>query len=70
LQDVEVVGNLVVAGGADLRVFEVRESKVAVVENGAGGEHDDGDVKQELGDYLDTAPVKVCILYSTYVVLD
>ena len=56
LQDVQVAGNLVVAGGSDLRVFEVRESKVPV-------DNDASEVKDEVGDsYLNTAP-KVCILY-------
>jgi len=61
LEDVQVVGNLVVAGGADLRVFEVRESKVPVVDGASDGEAEE-EVKGEYGDsYLESGPAKVCI---------
>ncbi|KAK4687316.1 cleavage and polyadenylation specificity factor subunit 1, partial [Tremellales sp. Uapishka_1] len=64
--EIRVVGNLVVAGGEDLRVFEIREESVAVVDEkdhgmegveGGGGDEDLGDNFFDTG-HAERAPVK------------
>lgn len=64
--DVKVVGNLVVAGGQDLRVFEIRE-EARPVQDGANGVNGDDDVPMseqppldDMGDsFFDSAPTDV-----------
>lgn len=69
-QDIKVVGNLIVGGLSDLRVFEIREELRPVIAATAGEEDDAmGEVKreastmvdgQELGDsFFDTGPSHV-----------
>lgn len=67
--DVKVVGNLIVAGGQDLRVFEIREETAPVaaesvdqgdVANGAVDE--EGEIGEDLGDsFFDNGPSEVCM---------
>jgi cleavage and polyadenylation specificity factor subunit 1 len=60
--EVKVVGNLVVAGGQDIRVFEIREERAPVLDrrevNGGG---DVGEAEmEELGDsFFDSGPTEV-----------
>lgn len=55
--EVKVRGNLIVAGGQDLRVFEIRE-ETAAVQDQAPSEEQNGDV--DLGDsFFDSAPADV-----------
>ena len=70
LPDIRVVGNLVVAGGEDLRVFEIREESVPV----SGGETNEvngemngnGEMVEE--DFFDTghAEVRACAAGRTW----
>jgi len=71
--DVHVVGNLVVAGGEDLRVFEIREEIIPIREsevNGVNGNGDgngmNGDAEGMEEDFFDTghADVRIEILRS------
>ena len=58
--DVEVTGNLVVAGGEDLRIFEIREQLVPVHErevNGVNGMNGDNEMVEE--DFFDTGHAAV-----------
>lgn len=63
--DIRVVGNLVVAGGSDLRVFEIREECVPVQAAGDGaltlvkGEGELGGVEE---DFYDIGPSDVNII--------
>ncbi len=59
--EVKVRGNLIVAGGQDLRVFEIREETAAVPEQGAVEDRQqDGDV--DVGDsFFDSAPSDVSV---------
>ena len=63
--DVKVVGNLVVAGGEDFRVFEIREESLVVRErevNGLNGIHGvNGDAEVVEGDFFDTGHAEVRI---------
>ncbi|KAL1407554.1 mRNA cleavage and polyadenylation factor subunit [Vanrija albida] len=71
--DVKVVGNLVVAGGQDLRVFEIRE-EARPVQDGANGVTGDDDVPMseqppldDMGDsFFDSAPTdRAPVRYET-----
>jgi cleavage and polyadenylation specificity factor subunit 1 len=60
--EVKVVGNLVVAGGQDIRVFEIREEKAPVMARGeVNGGGDVGEAEmEELGDsFFDSGPTEV-----------
>lgn len=65
--EVKVVGNLVVAGGQDIRVFEIREERAPVLDrrevNGGG---DVGEAEmEELGDsFFDSGPTEVSASYD------
>ncbi|ORX39210.1 cleavage and polyadenylation specific protein [Kockovaella imperatae] len=55
--EIKVVGNLIVAGGEDLRVFEIRESQRPLpAVNGVHDEAEPGELKVEDEDYFDTGP--------------
>lgn len=71
--DIKVIGNLIVGGISDLRVFEIREESRPVLPNGinevngnggAGGEREEGMVDgEEVGDgFLDNGPSHVGLL--------
>jgi cleavage and polyadenylation specificity factor subunit 1 len=66
-QDVKIIGNLVVAGGSDLRVFEISEARVPVPElaengdEGQSGEVDESAMEADVGDSFFAGPSKVCI---------
>lgn len=72
---VSVVGNLIVAGGNDLRVFEIRESQVPLLSsasevNGVNGHGDGSDEEGEIEegieeDFYDTGHAEVCIVSAT-----
>lgn len=60
--DVKVVGNIVVAGGEDLRVFEIREESFPVRErevNGVKGEGMNGDSEMVEEDFFDNGHAEV-----------
>jgi cleavage and polyadenylation specificity factor subunit 1 len=68
--DIKVIGNLIVGGISDLRVFEIREESRPVLPNGpdgvdgdggAGGEGEEGMIDgEELGDgFLNNGPSHV-----------
>lgn len=68
---VSVVGNLVVAGGNDLRVFEVRESQTPLLAspsksngangNGADASDEEGEIEEGMEeDFYDTGHAEVC----------
>ncbi len=81
--DIKVVGNLVVAGISDLRVFEIREEPRPVLShvsngadgvngiNGSGGGAVDGMVDgEELGDgFLDNGPAQVRLYIHAWLCL-
>ncbi|BEI92713.1 uncharacterized protein CcaverHIS019_0503410 [Cutaneotrichosporon cavernicola] len=55
IPEIKVRGNLIVAGGQGLRVFEIREETAAVPDQGATEDRQDGDV--DVGDsFFDSAP--------------
>ena len=66
---IKVVGNLVVAGGEDLRVFEIREQSLPVQEeeeanrarvvNGVNGNAVNGDAEVVEEDFFDNGPSEV-----------
>jgi cleavage and polyadenylation specificity factor subunit 1 len=73
---VKVVGNLIVAGGQDLRVFEIREELVPITQGdadadvnldgdgnaGRGAADEEGEIGEDLGDsFFDNGPLEVCI---------
>ena len=72
---VSVVGNLIVAGSNDLRVFEIRESQTPLLassskQNGVNGNVDVSDEEGEIEegmeeDFYDTGHVEVCILVAS-----
>lgn len=76
---VSVVGNLIVAGSNDLRVFEIRESQIPVLgstskQNGVNGNADGSDEEGEIEegmeeDFYDTGHVEVCIALQNIGVL-
>lgn len=66
---VKVVGNLIVAGGNDLRVFEIREAQVAVLSETSNGvkrreasSDEEGEIEEGMEeDFYDTGHAEVCI---------
>jgi len=68
--DIQVIGNLVVAGGSDLRVFEIREENRPISSPSFNGETtQSGQEEGELGaieeDFYDNGPVDVnTLLYA------
>jgi cleavage and polyadenylation specificity factor subunit 1 len=64
--EVKVIGNLIVAGGEDLRVFEIRELLVPLLDVQKEDTTDIGDVKMDdVGDgFMEGAHVDVCVTVS------
>lgn len=73
--DVKVVGNLVVGGKSDLRVFEIRESLMPVIDasqpngskdeiNGVAGANGAAEIDGMDEDFYDTGPLEVRKLYA------
>lgn len=73
---VKVVGNLIVAGGNDLRVFEIRESQTALLpdakhSNSAtggleGASDEEGEIEEGMEeDFYDIGHLEVCMLVTS-----
>lgn len=63
--EVKVRGNLIVAGGQDFRVFEIREETAAVDQPVAEDQGQNGDV--DVGDsFFDSAPADVSRIYDAW----
>lgn len=82
-QDVKIIGNLVVAGGSDLRVYEISEGRVPVLAVNDGLDGTDGagevsgiedvamDADADMGDsFFASGPLKVCISSLSFVCSD